>query len=72
MWQSQECRRLEIVVDGLLLISGAQLAVDTTMVSPLHRDGTARRGAVLCGEKVLKKPGEERSGRTLSSAGQGV
>ena len=34
--------RLEIVVDGLPLFSGAQLAVDTAMVSPLHRDGTAR------------------------------
>ena len=24
---------------------GAQLAIDTTLVSPLHRDGSARRGA---------------------------
>ena len=46
-------RRLEIVADGLLLWQGAQLAIDTTMVSPLRRDGTARpraanhNGAVL-------------------------
>ena len=33
-------RRLEIVVDGLLLFGGAQFAVDTTLVSPLHCDGT--------------------------------
>ena len=32
-------RRLEIVVDGLPLFSGAQLAVDTTSVCALRRDG---------------------------------
>ena len=40
-----DARRLEIVVDGLTIIDGAQLAIDTTMVSPLQRDGTARRRA---------------------------
>ena len=35
-------RRLEIVADGLSLWQGAQLTIDTTMVSPLRRDGTAR------------------------------
>ena len=35
-------RRLEIVADGLTLWRGAQLAIDTTMVSPLRRDGTTR------------------------------
>ena len=36
-------RRLEVVADGLSLFHGAQLAIDTTMVSPpqLHR-GTSR------------------------------
>ena len=38
-------RRLEVVADGLTLFRGAQLAIDTTMVSPLHRDGSARRRA---------------------------
>ena len=38
-------RRLEVIADGLSLWRGAQLAIDTTLVSPLHRDGTARRGA---------------------------
>ena len=33
-------RRLEIVADGLPLFHGAQLAVDTTVVSVLRRDGT--------------------------------
>ena len=38
-------RRLEVVADGLSLWQGAQLAIDTTMVSPLRRDGSARPGA---------------------------
>ena len=36
-------RRLEVVVDGLTLFRGAQLAIDTTMVSAVRSDGTARR-----------------------------
>ena len=38
-------RRIEVIADGLTLFQGAQLAIDTTMVSPLRRDGTTRRGA---------------------------
>ena len=33
-------RRLEVIVDGLPLHSGAQLTVDTTLVCALHRDST--------------------------------
>ena len=46
-------RRLEIVADGLPLFQGAQLAVDTTLVSALRRDGVPHsraenhNGAVL-------------------------
>ena len=32
-------RRLEVVADGLPLFHGAQLAIDTTMVSPVRGDG---------------------------------
>ena len=39
-------RRLEVVADGLPLFHGAQLAVDTTMVVPLKRDGTPQLGSV--------------------------
>ena len=35
--------RQEIVVDGLPLVQGAQLAVDTTLVSVLRRDGVPRQ-----------------------------
>ena len=38
-------RRLEIVVDGLPLYQGAQLAVDTTLVSVFRRDGVPRQQA---------------------------
>ena len=38
-------RRIEVIVDGLSLWHGAQLAVDITVVSPQHGDGTARRHA---------------------------
>ena len=36
-------RRLEVVVDGLPLFRGAQLAIDTTLVSPLRGDGQPHR-----------------------------
>ena len=38
-------RRLEVVVDGLSLFQGAQLAIDTTLVSALRADGTPRSRA---------------------------
>ena len=38
-------RRIELTVDGLTLWHAAQLAVDNTLVSPLHGDGMARRNA---------------------------
>ena len=38
-----DSRRLEVVVDGLPLRGGAQLALDTTLVCALHADGTPRR-----------------------------
>ena len=36
-------RRLEVVVDGLPLFRGAQLTIDTTLVSPLRGDGLPHR-----------------------------
>ena len=38
-------KRLEVVVDGFHLFGGAQLAVDTTLVSALKANGEPRRGA---------------------------
>ena len=38
----QDGRRLEVVAEGLPLFHGAQLATDTTLVSPVRRDGLPR------------------------------
>ena len=48
-------RRLEVVADGLSLWHGAQLAIDTTLVSPLRRDGRARRTAADRNGVALKQ-----------------
>ena len=42
--QQDDCR-IEVIANGLPLWNGAQLAVDTTLVSPLTRDGQPRRRA---------------------------
>ena len=44
---------MEIIADGFLLFGGAQLAVDATLVSPLHCDGSARPGAAHTDGAVL-------------------
>ena len=49
-----DARRLEVVVDGLPLRGGAQLAVDTTLVCALHADGNPRRNAALEDGVALK------------------
>ena len=48
-----DARSLEVVVDGLPLFGGVQLAVGTTMVSALHANGEARRGAARTDGVVL-------------------
>ena len=45
IWTSTNHMVGMVVVDGLHLFGGAQLAVDTTLVSTLHGDGSARRRA---------------------------
>ena len=59
-------RRLEIVVDGLPLWGGSQLAVDTTMVCPLSRDGVAQRGSATTDGKSLARA-RRRKERTFPS-----
>ena len=49
-----DARRLEVVVDGLPLQGGAQLAVDTTLVCALHADGRPRLGAAKHDGVALK------------------
>ena len=48
-----DTRRLEVVVNVLELFNGAQLVVDTTLVSALRADGTvSRKGATVGGEAL--------------------
>ena len=47
-----DSRRIEVLANGLPLWQGAQVAVDTTCVSPVSRDGSARAGA----DRVPGKP----------------
>ena len=64
-------RRLEVIADGLTLWHGVLLAIDTTLVSPLRRDGSARAraadhdGAVL----VEARRRKERTYPELSGEG---
>ena len=51
-------RRLEVIVDGLPLHSGAQLAVHTTLVCALHRDGTPVGRAAQDGCVAVRPPPE--------------
>ena len=52
---------MEVVADGLTLWHGARLAIDTTLVSPLRHDGSAKfraadhDGAVLTEARRLKE-----------------
>ena len=46
-------RRLEVVVDGLSLFHGAQLAIDTTLVSAVRANGTPRPRAARKGGAAL-------------------
>ena len=50
----QDGRKLEVVADGLPLFHGAQLAIDTTIVSPLRADGTPRPGSHARGGVALR------------------
>ena len=54
-------RRLEVVANGLPLWNGAQVAVDTTLVSPVRRDGQPRdRAAVVPGVALREAERDKR------------
>ena len=67
----RDARRLEVVVDWLSLFGGAQLAIDTTLVCLLGRDGTAKRGAASRDEFSLMvvRQRKERNFPELSGEG---
>ena len=51
---AQDAHRLEVVVDGLPVRGGAQVAIYTTLVCPLHRVGVPRRGAATTDGVALR------------------
>ena len=59
--ENQDWRRLEVVADGLPLFHGAQLAIDTTLVSPVSRDGLPHPRCVREDGSRAKKEGEDLS-----------
>ena len=63
-------RRIEVIADGLTLFQGAQLAIDTTMVSPLRRDGTTRRGAGRRPGVALEQARRTKEGRWSDETAQ--
>ena len=58
-----DSRRLEVVVDGLPLFGGCQLAVDTTLVCALHCDGSPH-GAAADADGVVLQVARRRKERT--------
>ena len=64
-------RRLEVVVDGLPLFNGAQLAVDTTLVSPIRRDGAPRPRAHEVNGIALKHARRDKETTCPELAGRG-
>ena len=49
-----DARRLEVVANGLPLFHGAQVVLDTTLVSPLRRDGTPHAQCAEDGAALLR------------------
>ena len=66
-----DSRRLEVVADGLTLWHGAQLAINTTLVSPLRRDGTARRRAANHDGAALEEARQRKERTYLELSGDG-
>ena len=54
-------RRLEVIANGLSLWSGVQVAVDTTLVSPVRRDGTAVPGAARVAGTALSNAAKRKA-----------
>ena len=64
-------RRLEVVADGFPLHGGAQLAIDTTLVSPLGEDGSVKRCVDRTDAAVLVEAGRRRERTYPELAGVG-
>ena len=67
-----DSRRLEVVADGLTAFRGAQFAIDTTLVSALRRDGTARPGAATRAGVALAAARRKKERTYPELTGEGV
>ena len=68
---SGDARRIEVVANGLPIWRGVQVAVDTTLVSPVQR-GKLAPGATLCLDSPSNRQQHASAAPTLSSASTGV
>ena len=59
------------MADGLTVFRGAQLAIDTTLVSALRRDGTARPGAATRAGVALAAARRKKERTYLELTGEG-
>ena len=66
-----DSRRLEVVAEGLSLFGGVQLALDATMVSAHHGDGTPLRKADTCSGVALKHARKRKEDRYPELCGMG-
>ena len=62
-------RRIEVIANGLTLWGGTQLAIDTTLVSPLTRDGQPRGAPGDLQGPRCRMRGGGRNGPTRNSSG---
>ena len=62
-------RRIEVLADVLLLFHGAQVAVDTTLVSALRRDGTHDLDVLTSMARLWRLPVEGRTSISQNSPG---
>ena len=66
-----DSRRLEVVVDGLPLFGGSQLAVDTTLVCSLHCDGSPHNGTADTDGMIFPGARRRKEQRYLELVGPG-
>ena len=66
--QRQDDRRIEVIANGLPLWGGVQLAIDTTLVSPLTRASEPRSRAGRYAEQQSRMPDVRKNVRTPNSS----
>ena len=68
---NNDSRKLEVIAEGLSLFGGVQLALDATLVSAHHGDGTPVRKADTCNGVALKYVRKRKEDRYPELCGMG-